>query len=231
MSLLFFRKKATQQPTAASPAPAPDALKNLTCPYEKMVAYAQRERLALPLDIIDEAEPLFAIETHMSFHERRALLLSALALPDGFTACEVGSYFGASTAFIALAAKLKNGTVHAVDTWQNDLMGLEPSIDTFGIFSRNTARFAQQIKPHRGTSNAMAAEIPNDLDFLFIDGGHTYEQVATDVRNYASKVKKGGLVAMHDYYGDVQQATESWQDYNRLTPYAHEGCLKVFKVI
>ena len=36
------------------------------------------------------------------------------------------------------------------------------------------------------------------LDFLFIDGDHTYEGVKKDFEMYSPLVKKGGLVAFHD---------------------------------
>ena len=36
------------------------------------------------------------------------------------------------------------------------------------------------------------------LDFLFIDGDHTYEGVKTDFEMYNSLVGKGGLIAFHD---------------------------------
>lgn len=38
-----------------------------------------------------------------------------------------------------------------------------------------------------------------ELDYIFIDGLHTYEQVLMDCRNYYSKVKTGGVFAGHDY--------------------------------
>ena len=37
------------------------------------------------------------------------------------------------------------------------------------------------------------------LDFVFIDGLHTYEQVLLDARNYWKKLKKGGIMIGHDY--------------------------------
>jgi hypothetical protein len=37
------------------------------------------------------------------------------------------------------------------------------------------------------------------LDFIFIDGLHTYEQVKKDCENYYSKVKPGCIFAGHDY--------------------------------
>jgi predicted O-methyltransferase YrrM len=38
----------------------------------------------------------------------------------------------------------------------------------------------------------------NSLDFLFIDGDHSYEGVAKDFELYAPLVKKNGLIAFHD---------------------------------
>lgn len=37
-----------------------------------------------------------------------------------------------------------------------------------------------------------------EVDFLFIDGGHQYENVSNDFRNYISFVRIGGLVGFHD---------------------------------
>lgn len=38
----------------------------------------------------------------------------------------------------------------------------------------------------------------NSIDFLFIDGDHTYPGVLTDWLLYAPLVKKGGIIAFHD---------------------------------
>jgi predicted O-methyltransferase YrrM len=37
------------------------------------------------------------------------------------------------------------------------------------------------------------------LDFCFIDGSHEYEDVKKDIQAYLKKVKKGGILAGHDY--------------------------------
>ncbi len=36
------------------------------------------------------------------------------------------------------------------------------------------------------------------IDFLFIDGDHTYEGVAKDFTSYSSFVREGGIIAFHD---------------------------------
>lgn len=58
--------------------------------------------------------------------------------------------------------------------------------------------------------------IPDDhLDWIFIDGDHSYEGVSTDIKNWAPKVRKGGVVIGHDIDRlTVQRAAkEAFPDY------------------
>ena len=45
-----------------------------------------------------------------------------------------------------------------------------------------------------------AKHIPEPLDFIYIDGQHTYEAVTHDIRHATHLVKPGGIIAGHDYY-------------------------------
>jgi predicted O-methyltransferase YrrM len=154
---------------------------------------------------------LFAIPTHMTPQERLALLQAALNLAPNFTIVEIGSYLGASTAFMAYAATTKGGVVHAVDTWQNDSMGGEGSRDTFAEFRANTDSFAHFIVPHRGRSVDVAQrEGPISCDMLFIDGDHHVDAVIADLRHWLPSLKPGGLLAMHDIdHPEVKQAFDT----------------------
>jgi len=42
--------------------------------------------------------------------------------------------------------------------------------------------------------------IDNELDFVYIDGNHFFDAVMMDLIRWSSKVKKGGIVALHDYH-------------------------------
>jgi predicted O-methyltransferase YrrM len=44
----------------------------------------------------------------------------------------------------------------------------------------------------------------NKLDFLLIDGDHSYDGVAADFKNYSPFVKEGGLIAFHDVLPDYK---------------------------
>lgn len=41
---------------------------------------------------------------------------------------------------------------------------------------------------------------PESLDFVYIDGDHRFRYVAEDISEWYWKVKKGGIIAGHDYY-------------------------------
>jgi len=45
-----------------------------------------------------------------------------------------------------------------------------------------------------------AKQIPEPLDFIYIDGQHTYEAVTHDIIHAEKLVKPGGIIAGHDYY-------------------------------
>lgn len=50
----------------------------------------------------------------------------------------------------------------------------------------------------RMTSDDFFAQNTQKFDFIFIDGLHTYEQVALDIKNSLKCLKDGGVIALHD---------------------------------
>lgn len=40
----------------------------------------------------------------------------------------------------------------------------------------------------------------NSLDFVYIDGNHTFRYIAEDLAEWTKKVRKGGIVSGHDYF-------------------------------
>jgi predicted O-methyltransferase YrrM len=48
-------------------------------------------------------------------------------------------------------------------------------------------------------SEAAAKNIPDDLDFVYIDGNHNYEFVKKDVELYYPKIKEGGILGGHNF--------------------------------
>jgi predicted O-methyltransferase YrrM len=53
--------------------------------------------------------------------------------------------------------------------------------------------------------------VPAVIDFVFIDGDHSYDQVLKDLINYGLKVKPGGIVAGHDWiHGRLDEAVKEF---------------------
>ncbi|SEV88801.1 Methyltransferase domain-containing protein [Chitinophaga sp. YR573] len=51
----------------------------------------------------------------------------------------------------------------------------------------------------------------NDVDFLFIDGDHSYAGVKADFENYSTFVRPGGLIVFHDVCG-LPEVKQYWQE-------------------
>jgi cephalosporin hydroxylase len=90
------------------------------------------------------------------------------------------------------------------------------------------ARERQQLHLLRASSHdeSTMAEVKRllggrSVDFLFIDGDHTYEGVKQDWEMYSPLVRPGGLVAFHDIAGnyDTTQVKRLWDGIK--TGYVH----------
>lgn len=57
----------------------------------------------------------------------------------------------------------------------------------------------------------------HNLDFIFIDGDHSYDAVFADCTNYYNKVRSGGIIAGDDYdINDVGQAVRDFFEQKNL---------------
>ena len=101
------------------------------------------------------------IFTHLTVQERLTLYRLArlqLSKSDGNILCEIGSYLGASSCFLAAAAKEakgKSAILYCVDTWENQGM-TEGIRDTFDEFKENMKSFSDVIITHVGDSTNIA---------------------------------------------------------------------------
>lgn len=57
----------------------------------------------------------------------------------------------------------------------------------------------QNVQILRKTSAEAAGLVPGELDLVFIDGNHDYEYVKQDIELWQPKIRKGGLLAGHDF--------------------------------
>lgn len=54
--------------------------------------------------------------------------------------------------------------------------------------------------------------IPENVDFVYVDGSHEYKDVDFDVNNYINKVKIGGVFGGHDYTSPIYPGVKNVVD-------------------
>lgn len=142
------------------------------------------------------------IFTHLTRSEK--IVLHQLARKDrkAKNFVEIGSYLGASACIIASAIKKRpSAFLYCIDTWQNQAMS-EGKRETFSLFLNNISSFKKQIFTLKGFSNQQVdyfAEHNIKIDFLFIDGDHTYNAVREDFLLYRKYLHPEATIILHDY--------------------------------
>lgn len=124
-------------------------------------------------------------------------------LPNDIVMLEVGVYRGESTSIFLSSGKIK--TIHCVDPWQNgydvnDIASYHTDMSIIENEFRQRAMHDGRIVIHKNYSTTVANLMKNEeLDFVYIDGAHTYDRVIDDIRAFLPKIKKNGLIGGHDY--------------------------------
>ena len=134
-------------------------------------------------------------------------------LKDGDTFVEVGSWLGASAVYLAqeFVNRQKNIHLFCVDTWQgsNELehkqkiaqLGGNENLYKKFLDNINESGLKNKIKSIRKSSIEASNDFEdNSLSVVFIDASHVYHDVINDLKSWYPKVKKGGIIAGHDYY-------------------------------
>jgi predicted O-methyltransferase YrrM len=138
--------------------------------------------------------------------QRVILSLFAMQKKDGVIV-ELGSWTGGGVLLMAPFLK-HDQSYHAVDTFNADHMPDQFVQDYLkgrkhlDVFKENIRPLQKKVVIHQGTTIEIAAEWPKNrmIDLLFIDADHTYEAVSADWRNWSPFMRKGGIIAFHDYY-------------------------------
>jgi predicted O-methyltransferase YrrM len=145
------------------------------------------------------------IPTYTSIEQLRTLLKLATYCEPYTLGIEIGSYYGASSCFIAAGLCLNHGNLICVDTWNNETMP-EGKFDTYEIFLRNIEPLKNNIFVLRKRSEELTAmDIPSKIGYVFIDGDHSYEATRKVFNFLASHLTENAVVCFHDviYYQGV----------------------------
>lgn len=138
---------------------------------------------------------------------------------------ELGAWKGKSTSFIVteILNRKKNIKFYTVDTFKGETNGSDlneneayKSFDLSSIYD-TYCKNTQHLKDHYKTivsNSSDAAKLfkENSIDVIFIDAGHSYEAVASDIKAWFPKMKKNSIMAGHDYgsYLGVNKAVDEF---------------------
>jgi predicted O-methyltransferase YrrM len=114
---------------------------------------------------------------------------------------EVGVFLGRTTRAILDNSQ---ASVWCVDNWDQKWSGGYVGPKELEQFKRNVIDYMARVKILRMDSADGARLLtekysPGYFDMVFIDGGHDYATVKSDIALYSPLVRYGGLVCGHDY--------------------------------
>ena len=110
-------------------------------------------------------------------------------LPDNLIMAEVGCYQGESATIFLDSGKVRK--LYAIDIWAAP--GFDLAEQRFDEITKG-----RDVKKLKMTMDKAIEFLPG-LDFIYIDGCHSYEWIKSDVLSSLKRVKKGGIIAGHDY--------------------------------
>jgi len=131
--------------------------------------------------------------------------LNVLKDKKGLVGVEIGTSYGMNA--MSMLKNLDIEKLYLVDPYEiydelEKVKGTQTQEfhnSTYELMLKNLEPYMGRVQIIKEYSENAVSEIENGLDFAYIDGNHSYEYVKRDLELYYPKVKKGGLVAGHDY--------------------------------
>lgn len=129
-------------------------------------------------------------------------------LPKGGTIAEVGVAYGNFSALLLEAIQPQkfiaiDSFAFTTDTepWKQTILK-DSGLSHFDFYKK---RFEKEIaegkiEMHKGLSWDCLAQLPDQsLDYLYLDAGHSYEEVVKDIQQVRRKIKYTGIIQFNDY--------------------------------
>jgi MMP 1-O-methyltransferase len=142
------------------------------------------------------------IEGYLSEKEGEFLYNTAKICSGRGVIVEIGSWKGRSTIYLAKGSKAGNNIkVYAVDPHQGTKDHQNHKVfNTFSEFKENLikANVDDIVVPLVKTSEEASKNWQEPIEFLWIDGDHSFPMVKLDFDLWSPYLIKGGIIAFHD---------------------------------
>lgn len=136
-----------------------------------------------------------------------------LSLPAAELGCAEG-YFSADI----LSWGVKK--LYMVDAWQHLNQTGDGGYEqewhdkNFKEAQERVRKYGNKVEILRGLTHEMASRVPdNSLGLVYIDADHSYQGVTRDINAWWSTLKRGGVMAFHDYQNPDYGVTEAVRDF------------------
>lgn len=135
------------------------------------------------------------------------------------TVVEVGCFVGRTSSYLATALResARNGKLHCIDVNPLFLQIARRNIEELGL-----ADLVRWV-PGRSTDPLVLEQIPNEIDILYIDSYHDYENSVKELACYGPKLSASGWIVFHDSVRwpgvrrAVCEAARHWDVFNMAT--------------
>ena len=137
---------------------------------------------------------------------------------DGAIFVEIGAWLGSST--VCMAENIMNSgkdiKFYTIDPFDGKGESYEnyevlKNDKVYETYLNNIEPVKEYINTLRGLSYEFVDMFDNkSIDFVFIDGDHSYEGILRDLREWFPKIKDEGLFAGHDYNNELKVAVDTF---------------------
>jgi len=132
-------------------------------------------------------------------------ILSAVINERGLrVGAELGVAYGGHAEYILAHTQVER--LYGIDPYRHIFGYSDPmnfSNKIFDAVYKNTQErlspFGGRFIPIRKKSKDALSDVPETLDFIYIDADHSYKGVRDDIARWYDKVRPGGIIAGHDY--------------------------------
>lgn len=112
---------------------------------------------------------------------------------------EIGVWHGVTTSILR-SAMASSGVLFAVDPFSSGRLGVsfQKLVAHSNVEKIPNGRVKWVETTGEAAARAFQSELGRNVEFIFIDGDHSYEGIRTDWNAWRDLVKVGGIVALHD---------------------------------
>ena len=148
------------------------------------------------------------------FNNTRGAMLELLG--DEISFLEIGVAAADTSEFLCLNKKVID--VYLVDPYNNiDFYGIRssgeprytPKTHSKFVYKRISDIVKGKVKVLEGKSEDILPIQGLELDYVYIDGNHSYESVKFDLENSAKMIKKDGIIGIDDYINFMAEKDHS----------------------